>query len=200
MTTFSNPDQLAQSDETDGLNAPSTAYLGQAASVRVRKTHATEIKQAATDTRQLATEVSQTATKTSQAATEIRQLATEASQAITKTSQAATETRQVATDDHRILLQQANERLVVTAVEAQILAEQLRATQSQLEIAKLIAEKANLAKSNFLSSMSHELRTPLNAILGFAQLLEIGSPPPTDTQMLRLQQIIKAGWYLLGRP
>jgi len=42
--------------------------------------------------------------------------------------------------------------------------------------------------------MSHELRTPLNAILGFAQLLEAGSPPPTDTQKVRLHQIIKAGW------
>ena len=60
-----------------------------------------------------------------------------------------------------------------------------------------MAEKANLAKSIFLSSMSHELRTPLNAILGFAQLLEAGSPPPTPTQIARLQQIIKAGWYLL---
>ena len=45
--------------------------------------------------------------------------------------------------------------------------------------------------------MSHELRTPLNAILGFAQLLEAGSPPPTDVQSVRLHQIIKAGWYLL---
>ena len=36
--------------------------------------------------------------------------------------------------------------------------------------------KANLAKSDFLSSMSHELRTPLNAILGFAQLMESGTP------------------------
>jgi signal transduction histidine kinase len=190
MTRFSNPHPLAQADEVDASQAPSTAYLEKTESVRVRKTHATEMRQAATDTRQVATEARQLATETSQAATET-------SQAATETRQAATETRQIATDDHRILLQQANERLVVTAVEAQILTEQLRATQSQLEIAKLIAEQANLAKSNFLSSMSHELRTPLNAILGFAQLLEIGSPPPTDTQMLRLQQIIKAGWYLL---
>jgi PAS domain S-box-containing protein len=67
----------------------------------------------------------------------------------------------------------------------------------ELEGAKFVAEKANLAKSDFLSSMSHELRTPLNAILGFAQLLEVGSPPPTAAQIVRLHQIIKAGWYLL---
>jgi CheY-like chemotaxis protein len=45
--------------------------------------------------------------------------------------------------------------------------------------------------------MSHELRTPLNAVLGFAQLMEAGSPPPTEVQSERLQQITKAGWYLL---
>jgi len=67
----------------------------------------------------------------------------------------------------------------------------------ELKLAKSVAEKANLAKSNFLSSMSHELRTPLNAILGFAQLLEAGTPPPTPSQVVRLHQITKAGWYLL---
>jgi len=73
----------------------------------------------------------------------------------------------------------------------------LQDKNAELERAKSAAEKANLAKSDFLSSMSHELRTPLNAILGFAQLLEAGTPPPTDAQIVRLHQIIKAGWYLL---
>jgi PAS domain S-box-containing protein len=64
--------------------------------------------------------------------------------------------------------------------------------------ASALAEKANLAKSDFLSSMSHELRTPLHAILGFAQLMESSTPAPTPTQGRNLEQIIKGGWYLLG--
>src|SRR6266851_4862930 len=67
----------------------------------------------------------------------------------------------------------------------------------ELERAKAAAEKANLAKSDFLSSMSHELRSPLNAILGFAQLINSESPPPTPSQMASIDQILHAGWYLL---
>ena len=67
----------------------------------------------------------------------------------------------------------------------------------ELESARSVAEKANLSKSEFLSSMSHELRSPLNAILGFAQLMESGSPLPTATQKASIDQILKAGWYLL---
>jgi len=67
----------------------------------------------------------------------------------------------------------------------------------ELEYTKAAAEKANLAKSDFLSSMSHELRTPLNAVLGFAQLLDSASPPPTTAQQLSIDQILQAGWYLL---
>ena len=66
-----------------------------------------------------------------------------------------------------------------------------------LNKAMAVAEKANLAKSDFLSSMSHELRTPLSAILGFAQLIESGSPSPTVAQKRSVDQILKAGWYLL---
>ena len=107
------------------------------------------------------------------------------------------EAKQVAADDHMAILQEANARLVIATIDSQKIAEQLLAAQVQLENARTIAEKANLAKSTFLSNMSHELRTPLHAILGFAQLLESGSPPPTDSQNVRLHQIIKAGWYLL---
>jgi signal transduction histidine kinase/CheY-like chemotaxis protein len=69
--------------------------------------------------------------------------------------------------------------------------------ESELHEAIAVADKANRAKSEFLSSMSHELRTPLNAILGFAQLLETGTPSPTMTQKRNIDQILKAGWYLL---
>jgi signal transduction histidine kinase/ActR/RegA family two-component response regulator len=69
--------------------------------------------------------------------------------------------------------------------------------ESDLNAAMAAADKANLAKSDFLAGMSHELRTPLNAILGFAQLVESGSPSPTPAQKRNIDQILKAGWYLL---
>tara|TARA_R110002072_G_scaffold142853_1_gene288528 strand:+ start:105716 stop:107440 length:1725 start_codon:yes stop_codon:yes gene_type:complete len=67
----------------------------------------------------------------------------------------------------------------------------------ELQLAKAAAEKANVAKSEFLSGMSHELRTPLSAILGFAQLMETSSPAPSAAQQRSISQILKAGWYLL---
>jgi len=73
----------------------------------------------------------------------------------------------------------------------------LQETNAELESAKSAAEKANLAKSDFLSSMSHELRSPLNAILGFAQLMEASSPAPTAAQAESITQILQAGWHLL---
>ncbi len=73
----------------------------------------------------------------------------------------------------------------------------LQQSNVDLANARTVADKANLAKSDFLSSMSHELRTPLNAVLGFAQLLESGTPQPTPSQKSSLDQILKAGWYLL---
>jgi signal transduction histidine kinase/CheY-like chemotaxis protein len=69
----------------------------------------------------------------------------------------------------------------------------------ELALAKGIAEKANQAKSVFLSSMSHELRTPLNAILGFAQLLASDAQPLTDARRKEFTGVImKSGKHLLA--
>jgi PAS domain S-box-containing protein len=81
--------------------------------------------------------------------------------------------------------------------ERALLDQALQDKNAELESAKFVAEKANLAKSDFLSSMSHELRTPLSAILGFAQLMESGSPPLTASQKRSVDQILQSGWYLL---
>jgi signal transduction histidine kinase/CheY-like chemotaxis protein len=67
-------------------------------------------------------------------------------------------------------------------------------TKSLLE-ARLVAEKANRAKSEFLSRMSHELRTPLNAVLGFGQLLELDGLTPDQAE--NVGQITKGGAHLL---
>jgi PAS domain S-box-containing protein len=61
--------------------------------------------------------------------------------------------------------------------------------------ARAQAERANRAKSEFLSRMSHELRTPLNAVIGFAQLLELDELDPRQRE--GVEQILKAGRHLL---
>jgi signal transduction histidine kinase/CheY-like chemotaxis protein len=73
---------------------------------------------------------------------------------------------------------------------------QTDAALTQVREAKVAAETANQAKSEFLSRMSHELRTPLNAILGFAQLLEMNEL--TDDQRESVAQISRGGKHLLG--
>lgn len=72
--------------------------------------------------------------------------------------------------------------------------ERKRADQA-MSIARREAERANRAKSEFLSRMSHDLRTPLNAVLGFAQLLDMDNL--TADQRESVTQILEAGRHLL---
>ncbi|MES2824763.1 MAG: PAS domain-containing protein [Pseudomonadota bacterium] len=72
----------------------------------------------------------------------------------------------------------------------------IKRAEERVMLAKEAAEKANQAKSEFLSSMSHELRTPLNAILGYTQLFEYDLNL-TQRQITNVREIRKAGDHLL---
>jgi signal transduction histidine kinase/ActR/RegA family two-component response regulator len=81
------------------------------------------------------------------------------------------------------------------ALERAELLERERTVAEDASRARSAAERATLAKNDFLSSMSHELRTPLNAILGFGQLLEMAElgEPHGDS----VRHIVQAGRHLL---
>ncbi len=73
---------------------------------------------------------------------------------------------------------------------------ELKRSEARIIKAKTLAESANRAKSEFLSSMSHELRTPMNAILGFTQLFDTAKNLTTD-QKENISEIRRAGNQLL---
>lgn len=105
----------------------------------------------------------------------------EVQQELARRQQAETEIRQLNSDLERRVAER-------TA--------QLEIANRELQQAQQDAERANHAKSDFLSRMSHELRTPLNAILGFAQVLELGDLNPR--QQKAVSYILSGGRHLLG--
>lgn len=100
-------------------------------------------------------------------------------------------------EDIKEFLEPFNSTYAVMIVSNRLKRQEYEAQEELLQ-AKVDAEQANLAKSQFLSSMSHELRTPMNAILGFGQLLELDDAPELSPDQLdHVGEILRAGKHLL---
>ncbi|MGI8550775.1 MAG: ATP-binding protein, partial [Dehalococcoidia bacterium] len=91
------------------------------------------------------------------------------------------------------LIRDRRDKIVATVIVAQDITER-KAAELAIREARDEAERANRAKSEFLSRMSHELRTPMNAILGFAQLLAMDPLGPQERKSV--DHILNAGKHL----
>jgi len=97
----------------------------------------------------------------------------------------------------RIKNESTNDEIGSLVLQINSMLESIQISHHQLESSRADAERASLAKSNFLTSMSHELRTPLNAILGYSQLLNIRGTNLTESEAEWVSEIVVAGEYLL---
>ncbi len=100
---------------------------------------------------------------------------------------------------HERVKRQAQElevRVLARTLELTAANEQLEQQIAERRRAEAEADRANRAKSDFLSRMSHELRTPLNGIIGFAQLLELDVKSPDERESV--EHILKGGRHLLA--
>jgi len=100
--------------------------------------------------------------------------------------------------EHARQLQDQAVELEAQMEENQALTEELETMLQETELARVTAETASRAKSEFLAVMSHELRTPLNAVVGYADLIQSGvAGPLTEKQENHLSRIRASAWHLI---
>ncbi|MGQ0501462.1 MAG: hybrid sensor histidine kinase/response regulator [Panacagrimonas sp.] len=98
------------------------------------------------------------------------------------------------TETRRVAQEESNRQ-------TQLLMEEIEAhkrTDLALQAATRAAERANQAKTRYITGVSHELRTPLNSVLGYAQVLERGDWVPAEQRRLALSVIRMSGEHLVS--